>query len=263
MTEQTPQGGPREKEKREPRDAAYWASYAETLKVAGVAEGATNINVEGRRAVGPLQGFGKMWQKTYRVGLKGAEVTPVEVIKTWKENYTDFWLEGNHFYAPLAGIAPGEVALISGSMPGGVKLSTGVMVLYADEESFSLMTPEGHPFSGWITFSSFEDEGTTTAQAQVLMRANDPLYEMGLRMGGHKMEDEIWRKTLENLAAHFGVDEPVETNVVCVDPRLQWRQYRNIWHNAGIRSAIYSVTAPPALAPQRVGGLTAHGEWVR
>jgi hypothetical protein len=149
---------------------------------------------------------------------RGADVTPVEVIKTWKENYQEFWPEGNRFYAPLAGIAPGEVALISGSLPGGVKLSTGVMVLYADDESFSLMAPEGHPFSGWITFSSFEEEGATIAQA--LMRANDPLYEMGLlRMGGHKMEDEMWRKTLENLAAHFGVGEPVETNVVCVDPQ--------------------------------------------
>jgi hypothetical protein len=106
------------------------------------------------------------------------------------------------------------------------------------------MTPEGHPFSGWITFSSFEEEGTTIAQAQVLMRANDPLYEMGLRMGGHKMEDELWQKTLTNLASHFGVDEPVETNLVCVDPRLQWSQYRNIWHNAGIRSALYMMTAP-------------------
>jgi len=240
MTEQTPQGEP--KEKREPRGAAYWASYAETLKVTGVAEGATNINVEGRRAVGPLQGFSKLWQKTYRVGLKGAEATPVEVIKTWKENYQEFWPEGNRFYAPVAGIAPGEVALISGSMPGGVRLSTGVMVLYADDESFSLMTPEGHPFSGWITFSSFEEGATTIAQAQVLMRANDPLYEMGLRIGGHKMEDEIWQNTLKNLAAHFGVHEPVETNVVCVDPKLQWSQYRNIWHNAGIRSALYSMT---------------------
>ena len=246
MTEQTPQDEMREEQKHkpEPRDAAYWARYAETLKVAGVAEGATNINVEGRRAVGPLQGFGQMWQKTYRVSLVGTDVTPVEVIKTWKENYKDFWPEGNLFYAPLAGITPGEVALISGSLPGGVKLSTGVMVLYADDESFSLMTPEGNPFSGWITFSSFEEGGTTVAQVQVLMRANDPLYEMGLRMGGHKMENEMWRKTLENLAAHFGVHEPVEMNLVCVDPKLQWSHYRNIWHNAGIRSALYSITAP-------------------
>jgi hypothetical protein len=132
MTEQTPQVETRveEKHKPEPRDTAYWARYAETLKVAGVADGATNINVEGHRAVGPLQGFGKMWQKTYRVSLAGTDVTPVEVIKTWKENYKDFWPEGNLFYAPLVGISPGEVALISGSLPGGVKLSTGVMVLY-------------------------------------------------------------------------------------------------------------------------------------
>jgi len=239
MTEQTPQP-----EKKQPRDAAYWAKYAETLKVSGVAEGATNINVEGRQAVGPLQGFGKMWQKTYRVRLPGAEVSPAGVIKTWKENYKDFWPEGNMFYAPLAGITPGEVALISGSLPGGVKLSTGVMVLYSDDESFSLMTPQGHPFSGWITFSSFEDEDATVAQAQVLMRANDPLYEMGLRMGGHKMEDQMWQQTLANLAKHFGVYEPVETNVVCVDPRLQWRAYKNVWHNAGIRSALYMMTAP-------------------
>ena len=228
----------------EPRDAAYWAKNVTTLKLGEVPAEAVNLNVTGRRVVGPVQGFGKMWQKTYRVGLQGAEVTPAEVIKTWKENYQEFWAEGNRFYAPLAGIAPGEVALISGSMPGGVKLSTGVMVLYADDESLSLMTPEGHPFSGCITFSSFEEEGTVIAQAQVLMRANDPLYEMGLRMGGHKMEDEMWRQTLENVATHFGVDEPVETNIVCVDPRLQWSQYRNIWHNAGIRSAIYMMTAP-------------------
>ena len=36
MTEQTPQDETREEEKPEPRDAAYWARYAETLKVAGV-----------------------------------------------------------------------------------------------------------------------------------------------------------------------------------------------------------------------------------
>ena len=242
MTEASPP--PEEKKETQPRDAAFWAKRVERLEVSDVPEGVVNLNVQGRREVGALQGFGKLWQKTYRVRLAGVEATPVGVVEAWKENYQDFWPEGNRFYAPLAGIAPGEVALISGSMPGGVKLSTGVMVLYADDESFSLMTPEGHPFSGWITFSSFEEEGTTIAQAQVLMRANDPLYEMGLRMGGHKMEDELWQKTLTNLATHFGVDEPVETNLVCVDPRLQWSQYRNIWHNAGIRSALYMMTAP-------------------
>ena len=55
-----------------------------------------------------------------------------------------------------------------------MKLSTGVMVLYADEESFTLMTPQGHMFAGWITFSAAEEDGATVAQAQVLMRAQRP-----------------------------------------------------------------------------------------
>jgi hypothetical protein len=247
MTEQGPREGERlaeETEPRVPRDAAYWAKSRNVLRVSEVPEGATGINVDGRRAVGPLQGFGKMWQKTYRVQLVGVEVTPAGVIETWKRNYAEFWPEGNSFYTPLSGIAPGEVALISGSLPGGVTLSTGVMVLYADDESFSLMTPQGHPFSGWITFSSFEEEGWTVAQAQVLMRANDPIYELGLRMGGHKMEDDMWRTTLRNLAAHYKIYEPVRTTVVCVDPKLQWREFRNVWHNAGIRSALHAVTSP-------------------
>ena len=128
MTEQTPQEEP--KEKREPRDAAYWASYAETLKVTSVADGATNINVDGRRAVGPLQGFGKMWQKTYRMNA-GPDITPEQAIATWREHFPEFWPKGNRFAGALTGINPGDVALLDLAIGGGVKLSTGVFVLYA------------------------------------------------------------------------------------------------------------------------------------
>ena len=120
-----------------PRDAAYWAVGVRTLEVGAVPEGALNLNVAGRRVTGPVQGFGKLWQKTYRIDLSDAGVTPAEVIKTWKENFQSFWPARNWFYGPLTGIAPGEVALLNLSMPGRMKLSTGVLVLYADEESFT------------------------------------------------------------------------------------------------------------------------------
>lgn len=229
---------------RQPRDAAYWAQRVAALKVSNAPAGAINLNVNGRRVVGPLQGFGQMWQKTYRVRLSGVTQTPAEVIKTWKENFPQFWPAGNRFYAPLTGIAPGEVALLNLSMPGGMPLSTGVLVLYADDESFTLMTPQGHMFSGWITFSAYEEDGCTVAQAQVLMRANDPLYEIGLRLGGHRAEDSFWEHTLKSLAARFGVAAEVKTYISCVDRKLQWSQAKNIWDNAGIRSAIYMLTAP-------------------
>ena len=77
-----------------------------------------------------------------------------------------------------------------------MKFKTGVMVLYADEVSFTLMTPEGHMFAGWITFSAFEDGDAIVAQAQVLMRAQDPIGELGLTFGGHGKENTFWEQTL-------------------------------------------------------------------
>ena len=221
----------------QPRDAAYWAQRGTDLHVSAAPANAINLNVDGRRVVSPLQGFGKMWQKTYRIRLEGATVTPAEVIQTWKTNFPSFWPKGNHFYGPITGIAPGEVALLN-LTTGGMPLSTGVLVLYADDESFTLMTPQGHMFAGWITFSSFIEGNCPIAQAQVLMRANDPIYEMGLTFGGHKQEDKFWRHTLHSVAAHFGADGPVTLQRVCVDRRRQWSNARNIWHNAAVRTAL-------------------------
>jgi hypothetical protein len=226
------------------RDEAYWAKQVSKLRVGDVPEEAVKRNVEGRRVVGPIQGFGKMWQKTYRVRLARAGVTPAQVVRTWKENFSSFWPEKNWFYGPLTGIAPGEVAVLNLTMPGRLKLSTGVLVLYADEESFTFMTPQGHMFAGWITFSAYAAEGETWAQVQILMRAQDPLTEMGLMLGGHRQEDGFWERTLQALARRFGVEGEVETQVACVDSRRQWRRAGNVWHSAAIRSGFYAMGAP-------------------
>jgi hypothetical protein len=224
-----------------------WAKSVSRLTVDQVPEGAVNLNVDGRRLASPIQGFGKLWQKTYQVRLPEERVRPTELIATWKQRFPDFWPDGNRFYAPLTGIEPGEVALLNMTLPGRMKLSTGVMVLYADEESFTLMTPQGHMFAGWITFSATERDGETVAQAQVLMRASDPIYEIGLALGGHRQEDRFWQHTLTQLAAAFGHDAVVHTKVVCVDKKRQWSKWRNVWHSAAIRSTLYTLGAPARL----------------
>jgi hypothetical protein len=79
----------------------------------------------------------------------------------------------------------------------------------------------------------------------VLVRANDPIYEMSFRLGfGHSAEDQFWAQTLENLAAHFGVKGVVKQAVVCVDPKVQWSQAKNVWHNAAVRTGIYIMLTP-------------------
>jgi len=227
-----------------------WASPVSRLKTDAIPAGAVNLNVNGRRLMGPIQGFGQLWQKTYRVRLSGAQVTPAQVVKVWKENFQSFWPKGYHFYGRMTGIEPGVVAVLNLAGPGGMHapgglplISTGVLVVYADDESFSFMTPQGHMFCSIITFSASE-EGATLAQVQALLRASDPLYELMMRMGiGHKSEDEFWQATLRNLAAHFGVQGQVQQQVTCIDPHIQWSQAKNIWHNAAIRTALYTPVA--------------------
>jgi hypothetical protein len=231
---------------------AHWAQPVSKLKTSSVPSGAMNINVEGRQVSGALQGFGQMWQKTYRVRLSGAKVTPIEVIKSWKENFGRFWPKGNRFYGPVTGIAPDEIAVLNLAGPGNVTgpggmplIATGVVVIYSDDESFTFMTPQGHIVAGWITFSAYEAEGCTVAQAQVLIRPSDPLYELTFRLGiGHKTEDDFWQHTVKSVAAHFGVEGQVQQRVSLVDPRVQWSQAKNIWHNAAIRSGLYIMATP-------------------
>ena len=226
-------------------DESSWARNVSRLDLSGTPSGGIPGNVAGRRVAGPIQGFGQMWQKTYQVRLPGAELDVADLITTWKTRFPEFWPERNTFYAPLTGIAPGEVALLDVTLPGRFKLSTGVMVLYADAESFTLMTPQGHMFAGWITFSARREGDDVVAQAQVLMRASDPVFELGLLLGGHRQEDVFWQRTLLRLAEHLGYpDAGTETSVVCVDRKRQWGRWRNIWQSSAIWSTVYMLGAP-------------------
>jgi len=228
------------------RSEANWAKPVDRLSAAGVA-GARDDAVSGKRVAGPLQGFGQLWQKTFKAPLTGIDLTPEAVIAIWKDAFPTFWPKGSRFYAPLAGISPGEVALLEiDPVPGApVTLSTGVMVLYADDESFTFMTPEGHTLSAWITFSAYRDGDVTVAQAQALERPSDPLDELAYMLGGNKMNDRFWVQTLQNLARHLGVAEPVvDTQIVCVDKNRQWRHVRNLRYSATLHSARRTITAP-------------------
>jgi len=230
-----------------PRNADSWARKVDRLEV-NPREGVRGTNVAGRRLTGPVQGFGKMWQKSYRMKA-GSQIGPEQAITTWKEHFPEFWPKGNRFAGALTGINPGDVALLDLAIGGGVKLSTGVFVLYADAESFTLMTPQGHMFAGWITFSAGrqgpKDGGETIVQALVLMRANDPLYEVAMTFGGHRKEDKFWVATLTALGERLGIQNPVvDTRTICVDTKRQWRHANNIWHNSMIRSVLQTIAAP-------------------
>jgi hypothetical protein len=188
-----------------------------------------------------------MWQKTFTVPLPGTGHTPEDVIAHWKAGFPTFWPKGSSFYAPLAGITPGEVALfdvqpITGSP---VKMSSGILVIYADRESFTFMTPEGHALSAWITFSAYRDHEETVVQVQALERTSDPLIELSYMFGANRANDRFWEQTLANVARSLGVAAPViDSQKICVDRRRQWKYAGNVRHSAAVNMAVGTVTAP-------------------
>jgi hypothetical protein len=230
---------------RPPRDQESWARPVDRLST--TATGAGVDTVTGRRVAGPVQGFGQMWQKTFSVRLDGVAISPEDVVSHWKAAFPTFWPKGATFYAPLSGIAPGEVALLEiPPVPGSpVKMSTGVMVIYADRESFTFMTPEGHALSAWITFSAFREGDVTIAQAQALERTSDPLIELSYLLGANRANDAFWEATLVNLARSLGVASPqVSARKLVVDRRRQWRYVRNLRYSPVVSMTLATLTAP-------------------
>jgi len=202
---------------------------------------AINLNVTGKQLAGPERGFGQLWRKAYRVRLAGADVTPRDVIARWKDNFPNYWPEGSDFYGSRPRIEAGEVALINIEGPAHAPIATGIAVVQADDDSFAFVTPQGHVFAGLLTFSADRAGDDTVAQIAAVLRAGDPLFELGARLGiVHRQEDIFWQKTLARLAADFGVyGQRVEMTSELLDKRVRWSAATNVWHNSAIRTTLY------------------------
>jgi hypothetical protein len=160
-----------------------------------------------------------------------------------KTNFTGFQPPQNHFYPSERGIKPGEIIIINASTPGGL-IATGVLVLYADEHTFTFITPKGHPEAGWVTFTAYEENGSTMMQIQGLARASDPIYEIAFRLAGSNLQQQIWTHVLESLALHVESKTTVQFSRQCLDHSLQWSRFANVFKNAQISSMVYAVSHP-------------------
>ena len=231
---------------------AGWAAQVDRMDAAGLPGQARTLNLQNRRAVGPFNGFGRLFRKTYVVSLAGAGLAPAEVVQVWKVEFPTFWPKGNVFFGPPGPLSAGQAAALHLAGPGGMNypggmpmIATGLRVVHAGETSFSFLSAEGHILAGLITFSAFSEQGDTFARVQAVGRASDPLFEFMFRLGmAHKLEDTFWLQTLTNLAARFGLERSAAMRVEYFDPALQWSRAGNIWQNAAIRSGLDWVLSP-------------------
>lgn len=223
----------------------HWAIPGEVTPVSGLPTGMVNLNVEGRACTSPVEGFGSMRLVTYRLPLMGVTSSPAEIVHIWKSNFSSLWPAGNHFHACGKGMLPGVTGVINLTLPGGIRLYTGAVVMHSGETSFTLMTLQGHMFSGWITFSSYVENDVPYIQTQALLRPNDLLYEFVFLLGiGPSAEDKFWHATLLNLGRALGVSSTVEQVNQMIDRSWQWKHFGNLRYNAAIGSVFYQLTSP-------------------
>jgi len=234
-----------------------WAAPVETLSVRNPPAGAVNKNVDGRTLSGPLQGFGPLWEKRYRIRLVDRSITPEDAIGTFRDNFPRFQPRQNRFFPGPAGITPGATVIINAATPGGT-IATGVWVLHGTADTFTFMTPQGHPESGWVTFRAFREQATpesgwvtfrafreqatTVVEIVGFARSGDPLYELGFRIAGSRLQESIWRHVLTALGNHLGSATAVEMENHCVAPDLRWNRAGNIRYNAQGHTLFHSLT---------------------
>ena len=220
-----------------PRDRDLWARAVERFPASGFAEESMDLNVKGRRPCAVMAGFGSLWQKTYELKVHDLGLEPEELMGEFKGNFCRLQAPFNRFYAGPPGLEPGAVVVIHSQTPAGL-VATGVMVLFADPLCFSLITPQGHPEAGWMTFRAFRREDTPVVQIVGFGRASDPFFEVAYRLMGSKVQVRTWTHVLAAFAEHLGVQADISIRQERVDPALQWANSWNIWHNAQIRTLL-------------------------
>jgi anti-anti-sigma factor len=220
---------------------AGWAPYIERIRVSEKPEGAMIKNMDNRRLQPQITGFGKMWQKTFWLMIDRPELTPKDVINELRQNFVAFQIPENFFYPTSKGLSPGALVFIDSKTPGGI-VSTGVYVLYADDTSFTYITPHGHPEAGWITFSAKEQDGKIRLQIQGLVRASDPFYEFAYAVAGQAFQEKIWLNVLTQMAKHLAIEDNGQLVKYKPADNWQWGRAGNIWYNAQLRTLPYNIT---------------------
>ncbi len=227
----------REEPSAAPRDKDFWAKPLERFPGSGLPDGAMDLNLKGRRPCGVMGGFGSLWKKVYELRVRDITSSPEELMKEFKENFPRLQAPFNRFYAGPSGLQPGAVVTIHSQTVAG-PVATGVMVMYCDPLCFSLITPQGHPEAGWMTFRAFQYGDVPVIQIVGFGRASDPLFELAYRVMGAKVQEKTWTHVLASFAEHLGVQADIVMVRERVDSALQWDNCLNIWQNAHARTLL-------------------------
>ena len=153
----------------------------------------------------PDQGVGKLERKEFSTEIFNSPYGAAELCSLVRERI-------NEVMAIEFAAEPGtpeqveEGATLTGKIPGRGNIQ--VRVLEDSPTGFAMITVEGHPLAGLVTFSAKDITGGVRFQIETVVRASNILDWLALRTVGNSMQDQNWKQTIANVVRLSGGGAP-------------------------------------------------------
>lgn len=158
------------------------------------------------RPSGPEDGVGPLTRRRYWVELEGAERSPEDIARHWREHLPDHAPKWLAYFRGLDGpIPPVEVGTRLWILMMLVRRGR-VVVEHVDPLGFRVRTLRLHPDAGTSDFRVYpqEEPGHLILQIESLLRTNSSFDRLAYIFGVHAAQRRNWELTLLNVAAYAG-----------------------------------------------------------
>lgn len=164
-------------------------------------------------------GKGPLLQRDYWAVFEDSPLRPRALIDAVAERFCEFPPEELVHFEPAApGVASGCL-LVGEDLAIRIRGAgeCGVRVVHRDDNSFTLLTLEGHPEAGRITFGAYpNDEGDVVFHIRSRARASSSLRYVEFLALGDAMQTNTWADFINNVAATIGC-EPEEIHADTIE----------------------------------------------
>jgi len=150
-------------------------------------------------------GFGPLLERDYWAVIADSQLRPTELAALVAERFPEFAPEDLVEFRRAAGetrpLAPGDVLDVRIRMAGWHR----VVVVHRGPTSLTLMTLEGHPEAGRITFGAYRnDDGDVVFHIRSRARCASRRKYLGFLLGGNPMQTGTWAGFVSRVALAAG-----------------------------------------------------------
>jgi NADH dehydrogenase len=149
----------------------------------------------------PAQGVGALTRTVYRAEIRRGRFTPEELISELAEHLAELMpIEFAAEPGAPTQATPGET--MTGALP--LRGHFQVRAVERTPRSFTLVTVEGHPLAGTVTFAAEARPPGISFEVRVLSRPADLADWIAMRTIGRWLQARNWRRVVQRVIAFSG-----------------------------------------------------------